>query len=95
MQVPLQERYDYAFICGVFNLGMTTEFMKQMLSEVFAHCEKGMAFNFISSYVNFRNDDMSYHNPQEIFDYCIENLSWKVDMHHHYEKCDVSVFVYR
>lgn len=95
MQVPLQERYDYAFICGVFNLGMTTEFMKQMLSEVFVHCEKGMAFNFVSSYVNFRNDDMSYHNPQEIFDWCIENLSWKVDMHHHYEKCDVSVFVYR
>ena len=95
MQEKLNDTFDYVFLCGVFNQGMTTEFMKELLREAYEYCNKGLAFNFISTYVNFRDEERSYHNPQEVFNYCIENLSRKVDMHHHYAKCDVSMFVYR
>lgn len=95
LKEKLQETYDYVFLCGVFNVEMSTEFMKQMLKQAFSYCEKGLAFNFISDYVNFKTDGFSYHNPQEIFTFCVENLSRKIDMHHHYAKCDVSMFVYR
>lgn len=83
------------FLCGGFNQGMETEFMKKMLKEAFSYCKKGLAFNFISSYVNFYSEERSYHKPQEVFEFCVENLSRKIDMHHHYAKCDVSMFVYR
>lgn len=92
---PLKETYDYVFLCGIFNVKTNTEFMKKMLKEAFMYCTKGIAFNFISDYVNFKDEEMSYHNPQEIFTFCVENLSTKIDMHHHYAKCDVSMFVYR
>lgn len=97
MKNPLSEteQYDYVFLCGVFNQGMETEFMKKMLKEAFSYCKKGLAFNFISSYVNFYSEERSYHKPQEVFEFCVENLSRKIDMHHHYAKCDVSMFVYR
>lgn len=89
------QQYDYVFLCGVFNQGMETDFMKVMLQECFSYCKKGLAFNFISSYVNFYSEERTYHKPQEIFEFCVENLSRKIDMHHHYAKCDVSMFVYR
>jgi hypothetical protein len=30
-----------------------------------------------------------------VLDFCIRNLTRKVLMHHHYERVDVAVFVYR
>ena len=95
LKEKLQETYDYVFLCGVFNAKTTIEFMEQMLIEAFFYCEKGLAFNFISDYVNFKTEEFSYHNPQEIFTFCVENLSRKVELHHHYAKCDVSIFVYK
>ena len=91
----INETYDYVFFCGVFNKKVSTQFMKEMLKEAFSYCNKGMAFNFISTYVNFVDEEMCYHKPEEIFQFCVQNLSKKVDMHHHYAKCDVSMFVYR
>ena len=92
---PLSKKFDWVFICGVFNQGMETEYMKKILKQAFLCCERGMAFNFISTYVNFTSEERSYHNPLEIFQFCIDELSPKVNIFHHYEKCDVSVFVYK
>ncbi len=95
LEDKINEKYDYVILCGVFNVMMDEDVMKELLKEAFSYCEKGIAFNFISSYVNFREEEISYHNPQEIFSFCVENLSKKVSMNHHYKKCDVSMFVYR
>ena len=38
---------------------------------------------------------MAYHDPVVVFDFCLNNLAPKVTLHHHYERCDVAVFVYR
>ena len=95
LEQKLEKAYDYVILCGVFNIATKTEEMEKILSEAFLYCKKGMAFNFISTYVNFKSEDMSYHNPQEIFTFCVEKLSRKVKMNHHYNKCDVSMFVYK
>lgn len=89
------KQYDYVILSGVFNVSTQTSEMQEILAQAFKYCKKGMAFNFISTYVNFIDAAISYHNPQEIFSFCVENLSRKVSMNHHYMKCDVSVFVYR
>lgn len=89
------EMYDYVILCGVFNVSSDIQYMNEILSEAFHYCKKGLAFNFISSYANFYEEEISYHSPQDVFLFCVENLSRKIKMNHHYEKCDVSVFVYR
>ena len=67
LEQKLQETYDYVILCGVFNVAFNTEDMKKILSEAFLYCNKAMVFNSISSYVNFRDEEISYHNPQEVF----------------------------
>ena len=94
---PLTEDFDFVLICGIFNneIPDCTGFLKEMTAAGFERCRVGMAFNFISTYVNFTHPTMSYHDPVEILGFCINKLSRKVAMHHHYQKCDVAAFVYR
>lgn len=97
LEETLDDQYDIVLLNGVFNnnFGDTDRFIEQMLSNAFKYAKEGMGFNFISTYVNFKEDAMAYHNPSTILNYCIENLSRKVNINHHYAKCDVSVFVYK
>jgi trans-aconitate methyltransferase len=89
--------FDYVLSSGVFNNAMPDcgGFMRELLMEGFKHCRLGMAFNFTSTHVNFTDAEMAYHDPAEILDFCIRNLTRKVVMHHHYERVDVAVFAYR
>jgi SAM-dependent methyltransferase len=97
LEKDITESFDYVLINGVFNNAMegSDRFMKTLLSRSFAHSTIGLGFNFISTYVNFTNMEMAYHNPLKISQFCIEKLSPKITMHHSYERRDVAIFVYR
>jgi SAM-dependent methyltransferase len=98
---PLEESFDYVFLNGVFNNNFYNsqaeldDYMRSLLVAGFKHCRKGMAFNLISSYVNFADEEMAYHDPVELLRFCIEKLGRKVSLFHHYERCDVAIFVYK
>jgi len=97
LEEPLREQFDYVFLSGVFNntIPSATEFLKELVSISFQHCTTGLAFNFTSTYVNYRDAGMAYHDPIEVLDFCLKNLSRKLILHNHYEHCDVAVFLYR
>jgi SAM-dependent methyltransferase len=94
---PAGETFNYVLISGIFNDAMAgaTNFLKQMVAEAFARCTCGLAFNFISNRVNFANPEIAYHDPVDVFMFCVDQLSRKVTIKHHYERCDVVVYVYR
>lgn len=91
------ENFDYVMISGMFNNAVPdgTEFMKMMISFAFTHCNKGVGFNFTSTHVNFTDSAMQYHDPVEIFRYCLNHLTPRLSIHHHYKRCDVALFAYR
>jgi SAM-dependent methyltransferase len=93
----IDRMFDYAFISGMFNNRITncTYFLKNIISIVFQYCIKGFAFNFISTYANHIGPDMAFHDPIEILEFCLKTLTRKATMYHHYERCDVAVFLYR
>jgi SAM-dependent methyltransferase len=94
---PLEEDFDYALMSGIFNnaTANATDILKAVIAAVFQRCTKGMAFNFISDRVNFRNPEMAYHDAVDVLQFCLSSLSWKVCVHHHYRRCDVVMFVLR
>ena len=89
--------FEYAFISGMFGNVIVdcSDFLKRTITVVFHHCTKGVAFNFTSNYVNHIDPGLAYHDPIEIYDYCLKSLTRKVTIHHHYERCDVAVYLYR
>jgi SAM-dependent methyltransferase len=94
---PLEQQFDYVFISGVFNTAIpgANDFLKSLTAAGFAACKVALGFNFISTYVNYTEPDASYHDPVDVFSYCVNSLSRKTTILHHYERTDVCVFVYR
>lgn len=93
----LPQSYDYIFLNALFNNARNDDnlFMKDMLKLCFKKCRKALGFNFISTRANYKNEHLDYHDPALILNFCLDNLSPNVMIHHHYERCDVSIFVFR
>lgn len=100
LEEDLPQRFTYIFANGIFNLHLMEEkdefpYMCSLLKTVWPYAERGICFNFISTYVNWRDEEMAYYDPCRVLEFCIAELSRKVSMAHHYGKCDVCVWVER
>jgi SAM-dependent methyltransferase len=89
--------FDYVLMSALFNDPGPDppEFLRSMASLAFAQAKIGIGFNFISSYVNEIDDGLVYHDPTEVTEFVIENLTRRMSVFHHYERCDVAIFAYR
>lgn len=98
LEEPLSGKFDYVLISGLFGNNGVAEgaiFLKEMVEKAFGYCTAGLAFNFISTYMNYLTEEMAYQDPVEVLEFCLKRLSPKATLFHHYERCDVAVFVYR
>lgn len=82
----LEKGYDYVFLSGVFNnkFENNKEFMEVTIRKMFDASSKGIAFNAMSTYVDYQDSNLYYSNPLEIFEFCKKNISSKVTLRHDY-----------
>ncbi len=88
--------YDYIFICGVFNLQVpgVDDDLKNALSILFKHCNKGLALNALSSHTPVKDPELHFTSPEEMVKFSIENLSPSVALRHDRILNDFTLFVY-
>ncbi|MBU2892945.1 class I SAM-dependent methyltransferase [Colwellia sp. D2M02] len=99
----IPEGYDYVLLSGVFNNKMPNNevFMLNTLKKMFASCNKGIAFNAMSTYVDYQDEQLYYSDPLAIFDFCKKHLSKNVVLKHDYIlkagsiPFEYTIFVYR
>lgn len=81
---------DYSFVSGTFNVRLDAgdeqwaTYIKATLTDLAAHSTKGFAFNLLSSYVDWKKDDLFYADPFVFFDYCKRHISRYVSLLHDY-----------
>lgn len=65
------EYFDWIIISGVFNNRMVDNlsFFHQHVSRLWMLCTKGMAFNLMSSWVDYEDAALWYTRPEEVFAY--------------------------
>ena len=78
--------YDFILLSGVFNNNQKNneEFMYSTITKMFNSCQKGIAFNAMSTYVDFQDTNLYYSDPLKVFDFCKRNLTRKVVLKHDY-----------
>ncbi|MET4578307.1 class I SAM-dependent methyltransferase [Ottowia thiooxydans] len=78
--------HDTYVICGVFNNKMPNNagFMQAVIEKAFAAAQRYVAFNAMSTYVDFEASDLYYTDPREVFDFCKKNLTRRVSLRHEY-----------
>jgi SAM-dependent methyltransferase len=83
----IPEEFDYVLISGVFNNrhSASNEYVSAVLKVLFARTRKGLAFNGLSTYVDYFADHLNYMDPAEVFARCKAELSSAVTLRHDYQ----------
>jgi SAM-dependent methyltransferase len=84
---PPQEEFDLVFISGVFNndIGCNESFMQSVLKALFSKTRLGLAFNSLSTFVDFKSPGLYYFDPCQVFTFCKEQLTTTMSLRHDYE----------
>lgn len=99
----LPQGYDYVLLSGVFNnkIDNNQHFMLQAIKKMYASANKGIAFNALSTYVDYQDDELFYTDPLALFDFCKTQLSPNVSLKHDYQvragafPYEFTLFVYK
>lgn len=81
---------DYIFVSGTFNVkfGASDEVwglnIKETLQKLAEKGTRGLAFNLLTTYVDWKQENLFYADPMEYFDFCKKNLSNHVSLIHDY-----------
>jgi len=93
--------FDYVVMNGLFTARRTLSFeqmdayVKRMLEAVFSKCQIGMAFNVMSTQVDWKRDDL-FHLPMDhLSNFLSENISRHFVFRHDYGLYEYTVYVYR
>ena len=90
---------DYSFVSGTFNvkLGASdelwTEYVKEMLTDLATKSAKGFAFNALTIYVDWKQENLYYADPFMFFDFCKRNISRYISLLHDYPLFEWTVVV--
>jgi SAM-dependent methyltransferase len=92
---------DYTFVSGTFNVKLNAsddqwdEYIKGQLEAMYAKSRRGLAFNLLTSYVDWKTDNLFYADPKDFFDFCKTRLSRAVTLHHDYGLFEWTIAVTR
>ena len=81
---------DYSFVSGTFNVkqGASDEvwaaYVREMILNLAAHSRRGFAFNVLSTYVDWKQENLYYADPLAFFDFCKREVSPYVALLHDY-----------
>lgn len=98
---PFTDTYDYLLMSGVFHQRRDTpireweQFAQRIIYNAFLMCKKGIAFNFISPYVDFYQTQVYYCNLSKFINFINDELSRFFEIRHNYALFEFTIFVYK
>jgi trans-aconitate methyltransferase len=78
---PLPDKYNYLIFGGTFyHLANSSpdeyiDYVKRVLTNGWLSCDRGMAFNLVTEYVDYRHDSLFYPPIVEVIDFVAKKLS--------------------
>jgi SAM-dependent methyltransferase len=90
---------DYSFVSGTFNVrfGANDEVwgrhVEDTIVELARASRHGFAFNLLSTYVDWKKEDLFYADPFRFFDFCKRNISRYVSLLHDYPLYEWTILV--
>jgi SAM-dependent methyltransferase len=99
--LPDEPQYDYVVCNGILTqklaLGIQEmdAFTHRLIKKMFTLCRKGVAFNVMTTKVNFMVDNLYYRNPVELLAYCMTELTGKVRLDHAYRLYEYTMYLYK
>jgi SAM-dependent methyltransferase len=97
LEAPIDERWDWVFLVGAFNVAPAREgwweYVQQMMRRMFELCTRGMAADFLSSYVDFQKPGAFHASPEQVFNFA-KTITRRVTLRHDYMAYEFMVYLY-
>jgi len=101
LDLDVKERFDYVVCNGILtqkldasNLEMD-DFANRLIRRMYALCERGVAFNVMTTKVNYFSNNLYYRNPAELFAWCMSDLTRHIRLDHAYPLYEYTLYLYR
>jgi len=88
------QKFDWVFAIGTTNMAGSHEYIKNLLTEMFSISRKGVAMDFMSTYVDFRRKGSFHASPEKVFKIA-KKLSKRVIIRHDYLPFEFCVYIYK
>lgn len=95
----LTEKKEYALASGIFNVKFDTgendwsQHVINTINNLNDNSTKGFSFNMLTSYVDYKAEDLYYADSLFYFDYCKRNFSKNVALLHDYNMYEFTIVV--
>lgn len=96
-----QDAFDYVVVCGVFHIRAEgtrdahERWIHETLRELWPLCTKGLAVNFMTEHVDWRDEELYYCEIDDLVDFCTEHLSRWLTIRRDYELYEHTAYVYK
>lgn len=101
LTVDNNETYDFIVLSGTMNLLNDQNpkdweaYCYRLIQKMYNQANKAISFNCLTSYKTFTDPTLFYFNPQEVFDFCMKNLSRFVTIDHGYPLYEFTCTVFK
>lgn len=101
LDYKFDREFDYVVCSGVLTQKLDTpaadmdRFAAKLIRRMFDLCRRGMAFNVMTTKVNYFANNLYYRNPAEMLSWCISEITRHVRIDHAYPLYEYTVYLYR
>jgi SAM-dependent methyltransferase len=101
LEYPSLERHDYVVCNGILTQKLDApalemdEFAGLLIRRMFSLCNRGIAFNVMTTKVNFFSNNLYYRNPAELLSWCMSEITRHVRLDHAYPLYEYTMYLYR
>jgi SAM-dependent methyltransferase len=95
------QQFDYVVCNGILTQKLDTaalemdQFAAQLIRKMFSLCKVGIAFNVMTTKVNYFSNNLYYRNPAELFSWCLSEISSHIKLDHSYPLYEYTLQIYR
>ena len=92
---------DYTITSGIFNTPFDNnlieweKYIHATLLNMYEFSNNGIAFNFLTTAVDYRNENLFYQDPSKILSFCLENFGKNIVLIHDYYLHEFTMIVFK
>lgn len=101
MDHDFESQFDYVVCNGILTQKLDTmalamdQFAAQLIRKLFSLCTVGIAFNVMTTKVNYFSNNLYYRNPAELLSWCLSEISPHIKLDHSYGLYEYTLQIYR
>ncbi len=101
LDYKFDRQFDYVVCNGILTQKLEAaglemdQFANQLIRRMFSLCTIAIAFNVMTTKVNYYSNNLYYRNPAELLSWCLSEISPHIKLDHSYPLYEYTIYLYR